>query len=479
MGEKPSLAWSLLLRPLALLWIPVIVLAVLAACQDWRAARRYQESASPSSATITPVPSHGKGEMAVNRIAYVGSDGNIFTIKPDGTDSRRLTRTDFRVGPAGHILAQGPVPIGAEGSETLVFYAWPTWSPDSTRLAASRVTVEGASATFSLHVLDASTGKATRIYDNEPNTIPIAQGAPHFMYWSPDSKHLTFLASTPRELALLISTPEQGSGPTRLVGEAPLYFSWAGDSSALAVHRGPELLLVPFTGGVPQPPQSLGDVGMGFRAPALSRDASKMVYATEDGGGASLYLADVRLTESGRAQPGRAILDVGPSSVFMWSPTRDEVAVADTVDAVGPIYQQVTIVGDDGASKRVVVNEPLLAFFWSPDGEKIAYVAFDTERRSFTWKYVNRAEGRLVELAEFVPSAEFLTMISFFDQYAYPNSVWSPDSSQIVFSGTIGRNAFRRNGGSPEGDKVYVLDVREGSAPREIATSRFAVWSWK
>ena len=43
------------------------------------------------------VSSDGRG-MAVNRIAYTGSDGNIFTINPDGTDSRRLTTTDLRVG---------------------------------------------------------------------------------------------------------------------------------------------------------------------------------------------------------------------------------------------------------------------------------------------------------------------------------------------------------------------------------------------
>ena len=80
---------------------------------------------------------------------------------------------------------------------------------------------------------------------------------------------------------------------------------------------------------------------------------------------------------------------------------------------------------------------------------------------------------------EYTPSAESLTMFSFFDQYAYSNSVWSPDSSQIVFSGTISTPDPRRNGATPEEDKVYVLDLREGAAPREIATSRFAVWSWK
>ena len=405
--------------------------------------------------------------MTVNRIAYIGSDGNIFTINPDGTDSRRLTTTDLRVGPGGHILAQG--------SESQVFYAWPTWSPDSTRLAASRITVQRDRADFSLEVVDASTGKAINVYDNEPNTGLVAEGSPHYVYWSPDSAYLTFLASTPGELALFISAPGEGSGPTRLMGEAPLYFSWANESNALLIHRGPELFLASSRGGRLQPPQPLGPVGVGFRTPALSRDASKMVYAAESDAGTALYVADTLP----QLDSARSILDVGPSPAFLWSPTRDEIAVADSIDTTGPIYDRLTIVSSDGTSQKTLVSEPLLAFFWSPNGEKIVYVGFDSERRSFTWKYVDRSEGRPIELREFLPSSELLTIIGFFDQYAYSNSIWSPDSSQIVFSGSLGPAAPRRNGGSPEKDRVFVLDVREGSAPREIATSRFAVWSWK
>ena len=470
-------AWSFPIsyRSLAFLLIPVIMLAVLVACQDRRATRQHEmgtvvpqvEDATQLMATATPISSQEERGTAVNRIAYIGSDGNIFTIKPDGTDSRRLTTTDLRVGPGGHILAQR--------SESQLFYAWPTWSPDSTRMAASRVIVNGARAAFSLEVVDASTGKATKIYDNEPDTNPIYRGAPHYIYWSPDSKRLTFIASTPRELTLFISTPEDGGEPVHLVGEGPVFFSWASDSSSLLIHRGRELLLASLGGDGSELPQSLGNVGDGFRTPALSRDGTKMVYAAGDDGGDSIYLANTRAQLAG----ARSILNIGRSSAFLWSPTMDEVAIAHTVGTTQSFYERLTLVSSDGASQKSLVSEPLLAFFWSPDGQKIAYVAFDPERRSLTWRYVDRSEGSPIELVEFLPSGDFLTMITFFDQYAYSNSVWSPDSSQIVFSGTIGSSALGRNGGSPEVDRVYVLDIREGVAPREIASSRFATWSWK
>ena len=468
-------AWSFPIpcRSHLYLLLPVIMLVVLAACRDGRVTGRNEgatvlpeaQEATQEAVSPTPRSSQEDRDMLVNRIAYVGSDGNIFTIKPDGTDSRRLTTTDVRVGLAGHVLAQV--------SEGEVIYAWPTWSPDSTKLAVSRVTVYGTSTSFSLEAVDASTGRSTRIYDNEPDTPPVAQGSPHYIYWSPDSRHLAFIASTPRELALFISTPGEDRVPSRLIGQGPLYFSWSDDSSVILIHRGPELLLASASGEAPQSPRSLGLASVGFRAPVLSHDGSKMVYVAEDGGEHSLYLADTLQ----RLSDAQSILDVGSLSAFLRSPTRDEIAVADT--ATGPFYEQLNLVSVDGTQQRPLVSEPLLAFFWSPDGEKIAYVNYDPAARSFTWKYVNRAGGTPVELVEFLPSGEFLTMISFFDQYANSNSIWSPDSSQIVFSGTIAPSSPRRNGASPDGDKAYVLDVREGAVPREIAASRFAVWSWK
>ena len=395
--------------------------------------------------------------MTLNRIAYISSDGNLFTIRPDGTDPRKLTVTDLR---------------------GQVSYAWPTWSPDSTRLAISRVTASGTSTVFSLEVVNASTRSVTKIYDNEPDTLQIAQGSPHYVHWSPDSRHITFIASTPSELTLFISTPSEGRGPDPLVGRVPLYFSWASNSSAFLIHRGQDLLLASPGDVGPRSSRPVGTAGLGFKAPALSPDATKMVYADGDDSGGSLYLADTQ-PSSPTAAGAKSILDVGHLSAFLWSPTRDEIAVADVIGARGFPYDRVTIVSSDGGSKTVVAQEPVLAFFWSPDGEKLAYVAFDTERRSLLWKYVDRSAEEPIELLEFSPSPEFTTMILHFDQYAYSNSVWSPDSSQIVFSGTVGPVKPSQNGNSPGADRVYVLDVKEGSVPREIATSRFATWSWR
>ncbi len=86
----------------------------------------------------------------MDRIAYVGTDGNIFTINPDGSDSRRLT---------------GNITAGAQGiiqasllQEGFIFYTWPTWSPDGKKLAVSQIILEGDVPTVSLFTLGTSEG---------------------------------------------------------------------------------------------------------------------------------------------------------------------------------------------------------------------------------------------------------------------------------------------------------------------------------
>lgn len=467
---------------LTLFLASVVLLVTIAACGERRTSEQAVGRTEPPQAetpTEASTDSEGSlqegGEIEMGRIAYIGPDGNLFTINPDGTDSRRITTTDLRVGPAGHILAQS--------TQSQIFYTWPTWSRDSSKLAASRITVDGESVGFTLEVVDVSTGQTSAIYDNDPNTAPIARNTPHYIYWSPDDKYLTFIAATITGLSLFSSIPEEGRNVTRLAGQGPLYFSWARDSSSILIHRGTELLMARLDGDGVGSPLPVGDTSMRFSTPAFSPDTSKVVYVAEDGERNRLYIAEPSPIEGERGglqqSDVQPILDVGQSSAFLWSPTRDEIAVVDKGDSTGLGYDRLTVLSSDGSSRKVLANEPLFAFFWSPDGSKIMYAAFDADRNILTWKYVDRSGEQTVTLTEFVPSTEFLTMITFFDQYAYSHSIWSPDGSQIVFSGTVNPTDPRRNGTSPEGVKVHVLDVREGATPREIASSQLAIWSWK
>ena len=481
----------------ALLLIAALAAFLLASCQADRGPGRTGTDATSTQtgadATSTPtravepptpkptptVPGVSLGteegsDMPGNRIAYIGPDGNVYTIRPDGTGSLRLTDTDIRVGPSGNIMAQS--------SQARVLYAWPAWSPDGTKLAVSRIVLEGSSVSSTLLTIDSTTGSTVNVYDNLPEAGFVAAGAPHYIYWSPDGRFLTFLASIGGSLALLVSEVAEDAPPVSLIEGAPLYYSWAPDGGSMLIHRGNDLLLSTSTQAGLDPPLYLGDVGITFYAPSLSPDGRTLAYASGvdfEGGLFTAAAEGAGGAGQGLAVTGaRRLLSISPFAALRWSPTRDEVAVVDRAEGRSPLFDRLSLVSEDGSEHRVLVDESLMAFFWSPNGDRIAYVVYNQSTETFSWRYVERTGGDPVELVEFLPSLDFETIIRFFDQYSYSNSIWSPDSSQLVFSGTLGPSAPRRNGSAPETDKVYVIDVKEGAAPREIATSRYAVWSW-
>ena len=166
----------------------------------------------------------------MNQIVYVDDDGNIFTIAADGTVPRRLTGND-RAGSKGIVL-------GRVLQQDSVFYTWPTWSPDGEKLAVSQVVVEEDTPIVSLFIMDPSTGRLSKVYQNEPQSSPIiASNIPHYMYWSPDSSHLVFSGtlspgsaqgngSGPNTDKIYVINTESGSPPKELASGPLAFWSW-------------------------------------------------------------------------------------------------------------------------------------------------------------------------------------------------------------------------------------------------------------
>ena len=121
-------------------------------------------------------------------------------------------------------------------------YSWPTWSNDGTKLAVSRVSVRGAGAGLSVQVYDLESGRMTAAYTNEI-PAPVADGTPHYLYWSPDDRYLSLLAPTPEGLSLFVKDLRADEEAGSVSVGAPLYYHWAADSSRLAVHSGDRVTL--------------------------------------------------------------------------------------------------------------------------------------------------------------------------------------------------------------------------------------------
>jgi Tol biopolymer transport system component len=421
----------------------------------------------PGAGTATEATG-GVVPISVNRIAYVNLEGELFTTNPDGTDPVQLTGAlqasngSPSVGSQGGLLAQ---PLNLND-----VYAWPTWAPDGTKLAASRIIVRGGNVEMTVQVIDIPSFTFTTVYRNETPGL-VAEGAPHYLYWAPDSRTLAFLAAGNQGITLHLWDSQTGGEPVPVETNAPLYFHWAADSGSMVLHSGPEVeLRDSLPGGAQQ--RILADARR-FRVPAFSPDGSQVAYVEDTADGGALFVAPIDDLAS-----ARRIMEVGSMSAFLWSPDGSTLAVADQGALGSPLFDRLVLVPAGGGEPTEMASESMLAFFWAPTGDKIAWVAMDAQQRRVEWVVGPVSGGEARRLFRFSPSAEAFSMLSFFDQYAYSNSPWSPDGASLVVAGTQQESVGRRNGNSPTGARIYVLDAVGGGPPRDIAAGNVASWSW-
>ena len=430
------------------------------ACQSSSAT---EPEPSGGATAPSPTPVTGDKKVTVDRITYASPDGNLFTVNPDGSGQQKLTGTSqVEQGTAGRFLAQ---PIGKNE-----LYAWPTWSPDGTKLAASHVQLVDEQSEVTVQVFDLSTGQSTTVYENELTAL-VADGAPHYLYWSPDSIHLGFLAVTRGGLTLFVVNTESQESAVAVQSGAPMYYQWSSDGSSLVIHIAEELKLAqaPFSDNG----ETLVESTLGFRAPALSSEGGRFAYVGAGDSSGSLYIA-----EATAPAQGWKVLDVGTLSAFVWSPGGQELAVVDRDSPTSPIFQRLRVVPGEGGQERTIGEGQIMAYYWSPNGENIAWVSVDHRGREFVWRVGPRTGDSSRELFRFIPSSDTLIMLSFFDQYGYSHSPWSPDGTRLVVAGTQGRPLGSTNGQTPSGDRVFILDASGNAPPQELAAGTLAFWSW-
>jgi TolB protein len=114
-----------------------------------------------------------------------------------------------------------------------------------------------------------------------------------------------------------------------------------------------------------------------------------------------------------------------------------------SVDGQPPSQRYQLIVADaDGENARVILQSrlPLMSPAWSPDGESLAYVSFETRAASVYVQRVRTAERRRVSSRPGVNNA--------------PS--WSPDGSRLALT-------LSSSGGNLD---IYVLDVASGALTR-------------
>lgn len=364
-----------------------------------------------------------------------------------------------------------------------VTFQFPAWSPDGTRIAA--VGIEGDEG--SVYVLSATepTAEVEAIYTSD-------EQRPFYLSWSPDATHVTFLTNQADGIGLRIA-PADGSAPATLIRRgAPLYWDWV-DPARLLVHTG--------SGG---PDAFLGEVDLEgttldapsdrpgyFRAPAVSVAGSHRAWIGPGNDGGQAIVVEAR-DGSGRNEvpvEGSAAISFDPTGTALAFIASDRAVVDPPPLPIGPLR---TVDSGSGAV-RTLIDGPVMAFFWSPDGRTLAAIEFidpddvgpgeaqvggrlaatdaaaaaEPSGLAVRLVFVDVATGeRRSDREVRVTDLFAFQVLPFFDQYARSHRLWSPDGAAVVLP--------IADPGEP--DRLVVLDADGGDAV-PLADGSIGFWS--
>lgn len=403
---------------------------------------------------FTRAGSEAGGAEGGNRIAFVGNDGNLWLATPDGKEVRRITSD-----------GQG--------------YRFPTWSPDSRRLAFIGPDKAG---NLALYAYDSAQRQPTLLFSSPGS-------APFYVYWSPDSRAVTFLTQEQSSLALRLADATQ-PGADRVMGEgAPFYWAWSPEGDQLFMHVGgsravseeAHLSFLENREGAQRVELKLAPGR--FQAPLWSADGGFVFYiAADQGGEQAIYKTDVESSVQTLVAPldGSAFMVLAPDDRHV---AYLELERVERLPALGTAY----VVAVAGGDRRQVLEEAVAAMYWSPDGKRLALLvpapgdegiagrvrgmaAPLSQLNRFRWWVYDVETEELELLTSFGSTLDFMQTVPYFDQYHPSLTFWSPDSRYFVVTK-----------GTPGGHDgtVWVLDTSGAQPPRQIGEGTLAVWSWQ
>lgn len=408
-----------------------------------------------------PVPEPLPGEL----FELLGPDDRIVVHTAD----QNLSILTF----AGEVLA----PTANDATQ-------PVFSPDGGRLAWTSFGAAAASGTivFGSVAADGSIAIEAEV------PAPVVS---YYSVWAPDgSERLAILGNAAGGTGLAIVDAD-GSTPV-VEADIPYYFSWLPGGDGVVALAGNQLRTFDFESGVGADVQFVAPT---FRAPALLSDGSAVFVGVNNSDSVAADGAILRLEAGpdGQFDPDRAlrVAEFNGRSSLVLSPDNTKLSIL--VEGSGVVAQVST--ASDGASNLQIPGplgrglhvldletdeittlrtEAIRAVFWAPNSELIASVKFDSlgDGRGYSsWTVSSIAGDEISRTPRFDLSNEFeAAYLPFYDQYAQALTIWSPDSSRMVFPGSsVGRD---------EGIWLHRLpDGRSEAATFKIAEGSVAFWS--
>lgn len=399
-------------------------------------------------------------------IAYIGSDGNVYTSDQGGGKLTMVTEDAH------------PPQSGVRR-----FYDFPAWSQEDNRLAF---------VGFELN--ENGTAESTVFTTGQDGSDPVAiysstQHIPFYLYWSPNSIWLSFLSSVRGTGSMAMQVAPAGGGEVEVVNTGqPLYWDWSPRSMEVMAHVGGSAAANPNSARLSRlqidPVREIGlsIAPTSFQAPAYSPDGEYVLVAgVGSGGRQQLVLTDAR----GVAQH-TLMHDYEGSIAFGWAPEGDFAAVVTGQPTNQALIGQLSFL-DLSAPEAPVLTETeadqVIGFFWAPDGKKLAYfkpvVVNNTPEGQdpdpsnqallFELHVAQASNGESERIATFQPTQGFLNLFPFFDQYQRSATIWSPDSNYLVISAFAGEDT----------EGLFIVPASGNFEARFLVEGRVGFWSWK
>ena len=207
-------------------------------------------------------------------------------------------------------------------------------------------------------------------------------------------------------------------------------------------------------------------------APSWGREGDGIAFFL-DGDHGKQRLVVINLKDSS----ARMLTEFYGIAAVAWRPGYAQLGmVRETIRNTG-FYSGLWLVDYETREEVQLSDDPALAFYWSPDGSKAAYVTpSDGAEGSLRFGVVEVDNGELIYLSDFTPSQEQLIHFMFFDQYAQSHPVWSPDSGSLLVCGQPGYQLIRSELPTGESNRVMLLDADGGQAPLDIAGGVIGCW---
>jgi hypothetical protein len=416
-----------------------IALVSAGACTITLGERRSDpEPAAPSLASPSDAAASVSAEPAVEapgRLAVIGSDGSLATMRSDGTDA---------------------VPMDAADGVAVQ----PSWSPDGSRLAWVVQTTTDTGVGGSI-VIAGPRGQ-------DPIVTP-APFVPYYLSWSPTGDRVAFLGSggdpqRPVEMGVLDLADPTPSARLVSGGEPFFYFAWGPDGRSVLAHAGYDRLEEVALDGAAS---SVSERPGAFAAPAWSVDGRTLVYVERTGGQIQRLVAVVGDRRPRTLVQGRGVLS------FVLRPDGGAVAYQLLGADDGDLFDRRPTQAGDGVRvvdvrsgrTRKATSIRAMTFWWSPDGERLLALAPEPEspgRIPFLWQVWDGARSA-PEAGRHSPTVQVLRDYApFFTQYAQSSTPWAPDGSAFAYAveteSSIGTIVVQSVGGPPVpvAEGVYV-----------------------